>query len=126
MMTRNIRLLAWMPVTSMALVIIAMYSSWAVAYTQLGRRPQPNVDDPKLIGGLSTDLYEFCFPLVFVLLVIWFVTSILTCLIADSPKAERRDGWLVRLTAVLIAFGPFAFLFLLYASPGGAIGWFFD
>jgi len=110
----------------MALVIITMYCSWAVAYTQLGRRPLPNIDDPNSIGGFSTDLYEFCLPLVFVLLAIWFVTSILTCVIADSPKGERREGWLVSLTAGLIAFGPFVFLFLLFASPGGAIGWFFD
>jgi hypothetical protein len=121
-----VRLLPWLPVTSVVLMILAMYSSWSAAYAQLGWRPRPNIDDPESIGGFSTDLYEFCLPLVFGLSGIWIVTSVLTCLIADSPRTERPSGWLVNLTAGLIAFGPFVFLILLYASPGGVVGWFFD
>src|SRR5688572_23106722 len=83
-MMRNVRLLAWAPVVSMTLMILAMYGSWAVAYAQLGRPPRPMIDDPNSIGGFSSGLYAFLSPLVFVLFFIWAVTSFLACLIADS------------------------------------------
>jgi hypothetical protein len=120
------RLIAWAPMTSVALMLVAIYSSWAVAYAQLGRKPLPSSDDPRSIGGLSTDWYNFCLAFVFALLAVWFVTSILACVAADSPKSEQRSRWLVGITASLMVVGPFLLLFLMFTSPGNAIGWFVD
>jgi hypothetical protein len=125
-MKRRDVLVAWAPMTSVVLMILAVYSSWAVAYAQLGRKPRPNADDPASIGGFSSAWYDFCLPFVFVLLVVWCVTSVLACVMADSPKSEPGNRWLVGVTACLMALGPFVLLFLMLSSPGDAIGWFFD
>lgn len=105
-MIRKVRLLAWAPVVSVALMIVAMYSSWVVAYAQLGRRPRPSVDDPNMIGGFSTDLYDFSLPFVFVLFVIWAVTSAFTILMAGLLKTEHWRGWALGFVAGLVTFGP--------------------
>jgi uncharacterized membrane protein len=125
-MRHRVRLLAWVPATSVAMMIFAMYSSWAAAYAQLGRRPRPNIDDPNMIGGFSTDLYDLCLSLVFVLFIIWAGTSAFTLLMADSRKTERWRGWGIGFVMGLVAFGSMFLLFVLQSSPGDAIEWFFD
>ena len=125
-MKHHVRLLAWAPATSAALMILAIYCSWATAYVQLGRRPRPNIDDPDMIGGFFTELYDLCLPLVFVLFVIWTITSAFTLLMADSRKVEHWRGWGLGFVVGLIAFGLLCLLFVLRSSPGDAIEWFFD
>ena len=123
-MIRKVPLLAWAPAASMLLMIVAVYSSWAVAYGQLGRHPRPSIDDPKFIGGFSTDVYTICVWLILVLAAIWALTSLIALVMGVLPKTKHRSGWWLGFAAGLIAFG--VQVPLLRNSPGDAIEWFAD
>lgn len=103
-------------------MVVAVYCSWAVAYLQLGRRPQPSRDDPKGIGGLATDVYTLCVWVIGILAAIWAITLLLRLARAGSPEAERRRGRVPDFILGFTAIGlPFCLLFL-----HDAIAWFID
>lgn len=122
-MIRKALLLAWVPgIASVVLSFVAVYCSWAVAYAQLGRHPQPLVDDPKFIGGLSTVVYSFCMWAIAALAAVWTVSALLTIVTGVLSKAEQRGaGWL----GFASVFG-FSLLFFGLYLPNNAISWFFD
>lgn len=117
-MLRKMSLFALTP----TLMVIAIYCSWAVAYTQLGRRPRPSMDDPKYIGGFATDFSTFCVWLIYILAAIWVVAVILRLRSVASPEQEQRSGRFLDFILGAIAVGlPFSLLFL-----HDAIAWFID
>jgi hypothetical protein len=123
-MIRKDRVLALTPPVAQLLALLAIYGCWAAAGAQLGRSPRPMADDPASIGGFSSDLYSLCLPLVFVLFLVWLVTWLLACVMADSPKARPDGKWGLGAAAGIVAFGLHAVLFVV--SPGDAVAWFYD
>lgn len=128
-MIRKIRLLAWVPLASVVLMFAAVYASWAVAYGQLERRPRPSADDPKAIGGFSTDLYDFSAPLVSVLLITWAVTSLFAFAMGIREmgmrsKTMQPGRWWFGFAAGVIPI--FLLIVVVRHSPGEAMEWFFD
>jgi hypothetical protein len=123
-MTRMLPLLRWVPVASVALMIVAVYFSWVVAYWQLGRRPQPSWDDPKYIGGFSSDVHYYCWKFILVMLAIGAISSLLVMVMGSLPKTKQRGRWWLGLAAGLIAFG--LLIPLARWSPASAIEWFLD
>jgi hypothetical protein len=98
-MHKYTKLLGWMPVVAPAAVAVLVYFSWAVAFWQLGRRPAPSMDDPKYIGGLSTQ-------------------------VSSWPKITHRGWWWRQ-----FALGFAAIVLLVFSarySPGNAVSWFLD
>lgn len=123
-MTRLLPLLRWTPVASVALMLVAVYFSWVVAFWRLGRRPQPSWDDPKYIGGFSSDLHYACWKVILVLAATWAVSSLVVMLVGSLPKTKQRGGWWLGFAAGLVAFG--LLIPLARFSPGSAVEWFLD
>src|SRR5690606_30352962 len=87
----KVRSFTWVPAASAALMLVAVYGSWAVAWAQLGRRPRPSMDDPRHIGGLATDVHTFSVWMIGFLAVV-LVVAFLVRLRSAAPEATRRDG----------------------------------
>jgi hypothetical protein len=123
-MHKYTKLLGWMPVVAPAAVAVLVYFSWAVAFWQLGRRPAPSMDDPKYIGGLSTQVSSWAWQGILVLLVLWALGMISVAVAGSLPKITHRGWWWRQ-----FALGFAAIVLLVFSarySPGNAVSWFLD
>jgi hypothetical protein len=84
------------------------------------------MDDPKFIGGFSTDVYVFCSWVIGILAAVWAITSLLTLVKGFLSKTEQGGWWRLGFVAGLVAFGLLFSLLVSGKSPGNAIMWFID
>lgn len=121
---KKISMLRWMPPVLPVLILAVVYGAWGVAFLQLGRRPIPSMDDPKYIGGLSTQFTDATSILILVLLVAWGFSLLASAIIGVLPRTTERGrrGMQFVLGVVSMAL----LLALIRFSPGGALAWFMD
>ena len=118
------KILGWTPPLAAVATLALVYTSWAVAYWQLGRRPRPSMDDPSDIGGLSTQVTNYVSSAVYVTLLLWAISMIAVLCVVLWPKSSERNWWLKRFGVGLVSM---ALLFLsMHHSPGNAVMWFLD
>ena len=116
--------IGWVPPSAIGVVLAAVYVSWFAAYSQLGRRPMPSMDDPKFIGGMSTAIYNVVAWVILFSLVVWAVGMVANVVISFLPRTEKRMGWVIKTASGLAAL---AFLFVMVRySPGDACSWILD
>lgn len=116
--------IGWIPLSAIGVVLMAVYVSWFVAYSQLGRRPMPSMDDPKFIGGMSTAVYNIVAWFILVSLVMWAVGMITNVVISLLPRTEERMNWILKAASGIVAI--FLLFVMMRYSPGDACSWILD
>ena len=123
-MKHRLSWIGWLPLSAIGVVLMAVYVSWFVAYSQLGRRPMPSMDDPKFIGGMSTAVYNIVAWVILVSLVMWAVGMITNVVISLLPRTEERMNWILKAASGVAAI-VLLFVMMRY-SPGDACSWILD
>ncbi len=117
-------IVGWLPLGSILLIVIAIYSSWFIAYGQLDRPPQPMMDDPKYIGGFASSFYHVASWCSVCFFGLWILGMVTVLVISILPRTKGRLGWgtkgVVGLAAMVLFLGLFEY------APGGACEWFLD
>ena len=123
-MKHRLSWIGWLPLSAIGVVLMAVYVSWFVAYSQLGRRPMPSMDDPKFIGGMSTAVYNIVAWVILVSLVMWAVGMITNVVISLLPRTEERMNWILKAASGIAAI--FLLFVMMRYSPGDACSWILD
>lgn len=84
----------------------------------------PSMDDPKDIGGISSDVSDFVSLLILPLLVLWAVSILTVAGVGLLPKTTERKWWCWRLATGLAAM--MVLLLSIRLSPGDALSWILD
>jgi hypothetical protein len=106
-------------------LVLSFYSTWVIAWIQLGHRPRPNLDDPKFIGGLM-DLVHLLPGLMLIAMPVSAPLGL-----ASAFYCPARIRGLTRFTqnlglAVLYTVLCTLALVTLRADPGRVVYWWFD
>ena len=123
-MKRRFAWIGWLPVSAIGVLLTAVYVAWLVAYSQLGRRPMPSMDDPKFIGGMSTGVYHVAAWFIQAALVVWVLGMVTSLVISFLPRTENRADWIFRTAGGLLAM--IFLLAMVRYSPGDACSWILD
>jgi hypothetical protein len=123
-MKHRLSWIGWLPPSAIGVVLMAVYASWFVAYSQLGRRPIPSMDDPKFIGGMSTVVYNIVAWVVLVSLIMWAVGMITNIVTSLLPRTEERMNWILKSAIGMASF--FLLFVMMRYSPGDACSWILD
>jgi len=116
--------IAWAFSAYPVLLLLSLYTTWALAWLSLGHLPRPTLDDPKYINRLVT-----CFNLATWLLLMGIYIALplnaFFVLVSVTQRVLYRQ-WNV----VLIVGTPtllwLCLFFLLVNDPGKIVFWFFD
>ena len=109
------------------LTVGALYSGWATAWLQLGRRPVPSLDDPASISGW-VDVARWVFMVLFIGLLPTFAVhlGVGVAAVVEWRRGGRSIGGkelLVAAAALAIWAGAFA---LLRTDPWNVGVWYMD
>jgi hypothetical protein len=100
-----------------------VYAVWLVAWTALGRRPRPLLDDPKHLGGVVDVAHTASIYVFLLALPILFASLAAALALRFIEKAPWRTAllWLAALLFSWIIGVGFARL-----DPGHVIAWYLD
>ncbi|MEO1618299.1 MAG: hypothetical protein AAFV88_20780 [Planctomycetota bacterium] len=103
----------------------SFYLTWLIAWSVLGHRPRPMLDDPTSVGGIATIAYYLSGLM---LLLMPALAPLGLAASAYCPFLLRRRARLVwRVSFALLYVAIFiATIALLRADPGRVVEWWFD
>jgi hypothetical protein len=121
---KTISIAFWLAVASAAVIPLAIYANWLVACIQLHHRPVPLIEDPKLIGRLTSVIYSVTNPLVdFASWALVFATSLLILISVWPQQFDRRNV----IRKLCISVGAALIVLMMFKwDPGRVFEWYVD
>ena len=106
-------------------LVSSFYSTWLMAWIQLGHRPRPMLDDPKSIGGLMDIAYIVPGFLVMAMPVLTPIGLAASFFCPVQVRRVSRYAQNCVLAVLYVALCALALL-MLRADPGRVVEWWFD
>ena len=103
----------------------SFYSTWLIAWIQLGHLPRPMLDDPKSIGGVMEIAYFVSGILVMTMPVLTPIGLIASFFCPISTRRTARYALKAALAVLYVALCALVLL-TLRTDPGRVVEWWFD